>query len=320
MIPTSAPRSTLTRGYTIALGSAAILSTTAVFIRYLTQTYALPALILAFWRDVVVSLTLLAGLGILRPTILRLRRSDLGYLVLYGLLLAVFNSAWTLSVSLNGAAVSTVLAYCSAAFTALLGRWLLKEELHWAKLLAVAVSLGGCVLVAEALDPQAWRLNTFGIIIGVFSGLLWAGYSLLGRSASRRGLNPWTTLFYTFLVASLFLALFNLLPGDFLPGSANTLADFLWLGEAWLGWGLLFLLAAGPTLAGFGMYNVALTHLPSSVVNLIATTEPVFTTAIAFFFLGERLSWVQVIGSVMVLGGVVILRLYEGHMASRKNS
>ena len=40
-------RSQLTRGYSIALLSAVILSTTAIFIRYLTQTYQLPALVLA---------------------------------------------------------------------------------------------------------------------------------------------------------------------------------------------------------------------------------------------------------------------------------
>ena len=46
------------RGYAIALVSAAILSTTAIFIRHLTQSYGLPALVLAFWRDLFVVLTL----------------------------------------------------------------------------------------------------------------------------------------------------------------------------------------------------------------------------------------------------------------------
>jgi len=77
---------------------------------------------------------------------------------------------------------------------------------------------------------------------------------------------------------------------------------------------VLFLLSIGPTLAGFGLYNVALTLLPSSVANLIATSEPVWTAVIAYFFLSERLTWVQVIGSLMVLGGVVLLRMYEGRL------
>jgi drug/metabolite transporter (DMT)-like permease len=317
MNPAPTNRTHLTRGYSIALASAAILSTTAIFIRFLTQTYDLPALILAFWRDLIVSLTLLCGLGLIRPRLMRLRRTHLPYLIIYGLALAIFNSLWTLSVSLNGAAISTVLAYCSAAFTALLGWWFLKEELHWAKLAAVVVSLAGCVLVAGALDPAAWRLHLAGIITGVLSGLLWAVYSLMGRSASQRGLNPWSTLFYTFTFAAVFLLAFNLLPGGLLPGTASRPEDLLWLGNSWVGWGMLILLAAGPTLAGFGLYNVALSHLPSSVVNLIATSEPVFTAVIAFFLLGERLTWVQVGGSVMVLGGVVLLRVYEGWMEKK---
>jgi drug/metabolite transporter (DMT)-like permease len=108
----------------------------------------MPPLVLAFWRDGFVALTLLPVLGLLRPRQLQLKRQYQLYLIVYGLILAIFNSLWTLSVSLNGAAISTVLVYCSAGFTALLGWWLLKERLDWAKLLAVAISLGGCVLVS----------------------------------------------------------------------------------------------------------------------------------------------------------------------------
>lgn len=307
----------LTRGYTAALVSAAILSTTAILIRYLTQTYGLPALILACWRDLIVFFTLLPVLALSRGRLMRVAGRDLLYLLAFGLMMAIFNSLWTLSVAFNGAAVATVLAYSSAAFTAILGRWLLKERLDWAKWLAVALSLAGCVLVSGVLDLGAWRGNLTGIITGILSGLWYAIYTLMGRSASQRGINPWTTLVYTFGFAGVFLLGFNLLGGGFLPGAATRLADFLWLGNSWLAWGVLILLAAGPTLAGFGMYNVALTHLPSAVVNLIATTEPVFTAVIAFFFLGERLTWVQVGGSVLVLGGVALLRLYEGWITGR---
>jgi len=317
MSNTAINKTQLTRGYMAAFFSAIILSTTAIFIRYLTQTYHLPALVLAFWREVVVALSMLAALGVLQPALLRASRSHLRYLVLYGLALAIFNSLWTLSVALNGAAVSTVLAYCSGGFTALLGWWLLKERLDWAKLVAVALCLGGCVLISGALDPAAWRVNLAGIITGVLSGLFYAIYSLMGRSASQRGLNPWTTLVYTFGFAAVFMLGFNLLGKGFLPGAISRPADFLWLGKDWVGWSILILLAVGPTLAGYGLYNVSLTHLPSSVANLIVSMEPAFTAVIAYFLLGERLTWVQVGGSLMVLGGVVFLRIYEGWLAGR---
>lgn len=302
----------LSRGYLIALLSAAILSTTAILIRYLTVRYQLPALVLAFWRDSFVTLTLLPTLALLHPELLRIERRHFPYLLLYGLVLAAFNSLWTLSVALNGASISTVLAYCSAGFTALLGRWLLDERLDWAKIVAVALSLGGCVLVAEALDPAAWRANPLGILTGILSGLAYAVYSLMGRSAGRRGLNPWTTLLYTFGGAAGFLLGFNLLLGGILPGAAAHPAELFWLGSALAGWGVLLILAAGPTVAGFGLYNTSLTLLPSSVANLILTTEPVFTALIAYFLLGERLNGIQIGGSLLILAGVAFLRIYEG--------
>lgn len=314
----SAPNTShLTRGYTIAVVSAAILSLTAIFIRHLTQTYHMPPLVLAFWRDGFVALTLLPVLGSLRPILLRVGRQHLLYLIVYGLVLAIFNALWITSVALNGAAISTVLAYCSAGFTALLGWWFLKERLDWAKLVAVALSLGGCVLVSGVLDPATWRLNLLGILTGIFSGMLYAIYTLMGRSASQRGLNPWTTLFYTFGFAAVFLLTFNLLPGGFLPGAAVRLADFFWLGSALAGWGILFLLAAGPTVLGFGLYNVSLGYLPSSVANLIVTLEPAFTAVIAYFLFGERLKGLQLGGSLMILAGVVFFRIYEGWLAGQ---
>ncbi|MCC7206815.1 MAG: DMT family transporter [Anaerolineae bacterium] len=311
-------KNALTRGYLIALISAAILSTTAIFIRHLTVTYGLPALVLALWRDVFVVATLLVALGLLRPALLRAGRSHLPFLVGYGVVLAVFNALWTLSVAQNGAAIATVLVYSSPAFTALLSCWLLKERLDWAKILVIVTSFAGCVLVSGALDAAAWTANPAGILTGLLSGLGYAGYTLMGRKASQRGLNPWTTLIYTFGFASVVLLAVNLIPGAPLPGSASRPADIFWLDGEWAGWLVLFVLAAVPTVMGFGLYNVSLTLLPSTVVNLIATLEPPFTAVIAYLLLRERLDGVQVVGSLIILGSVALLRIYEGWMAGRR--
>jgi drug/metabolite transporter (DMT)-like permease len=80
---------------------------------------------------------------------------------------------------------------------------------------------------------------------------------------------------------------------------------------------VLFLLAAGPTVAGFGLYNVSLSLLPSSIAQLIVTLEPVFTAAIAYLLLGERLTVVQIAGSLLIMGAVVFLRVYEGQVQKK---
>jgi drug/metabolite transporter (DMT)-like permease len=313
-----AGKTNFTRGYTIALLSAAILSSTAIFIRYITQTFQLPALILAFWRDLFVTVTMLLTLSLVRRSLLKVSRAQLRYLVLFGLVLAAFNSIWTTSVVLNGAAVATMLAYCSGGFTVLLGWWFLRERLDWGKVLAVVLTLSGCALVSGALERSAWSLSLPGILAGILSGLAYAVYTLMGRSASQRGINPWTALVYTFGFATLFLLATNLIPGGFIPGAATGTSDLLWLGRSLPGWGMLLLLAVGPTLLGFGTYNISLVYLPSSVVNLVVTLEPVFTAVIAYFLLGERLTAIQLGGSLLILGGVAILRIYEGRLAGRE--
>ena len=144
---------------------------------------------------------------------------------------------------------------------------------------------------------------------GSFSGLLYAAYSLMGRTAKHRQINPWTALFYTFFFAALILLAINLLPLSFIPATASLPAEMFFLGTQWRGWLLLLILAAGPTLLGYGLYNVSLSLLPSSTANLIVTIEPVLTSITAYFLLGERLTPLELLGSGLIMTALVILRL-----------
>jgi drug/metabolite transporter (DMT)-like permease len=298
-----------TRGYLICLGATISWAFTGIIIRYLNVKFGLPALVLAYWRDLFVTLGLLLALAITHPARLRLPSGQFKFLAVYGMVLAFFNTLWTFSVALNGAAVSTVLAYSSAAFTAILGWWLLNESLGKVKLFAVALGFTGCVFVSGAYDLSVWRLNPFGILTGILTGLLFAGYSLLGRASSNRSINPWTALVYTFSFAAILLLGMNLASGwitETPPG-----AQLLWLGRSTLGWGILLLLALGPTIGGFGLYSLSLTLLPASVANLIAMLEPALTAVMAYLLLGERLNGMQWLGSLCIIGCVLIVRLNE---------
>jgi drug/metabolite transporter (DMT)-like permease len=297
------------KGFLIALISAFVLAFTGIIIRWVSEVYQLPALVIAFWRDFFVVACALPFLLILKPGLLKVRPFDVPFLILFGWVLAVFNIAWTLAVTLIGAAVATVLVYSSAGFTAILGAFLLNEQLGIRKWLAVGLCLSGSVLVSGATRGAAWQSNPLGILTGLFSGLLYALYSLMGRRGSQKSINPWTILFYAFLFAAIILLFINLLPGDFIPGTANQPADLFQLKTAWRGWLLLVILAAGPTLIGFGLYNVSLGLLPSSTANLILTVEPLLTALIAYFLLGERLILQEVMGGTLIIGALILLRL-----------
>ena len=312
------PIAQLTRGYLICFIAAVLWSTTAIFIRYLTVEFSLPPIVLAFWRDLFVFLTIFIILWIFRGSLLRIKRKDAWFMLLYGLILALFNTIWTFSVALNGAAVATVLVYSSPAFTAILGHWIFSERLDLLKTLVILLSIIGCVLVSGAYIPEVWEINLPGIVIGLISGLGLAGYSLMGRASARRSINPWTALTYSFGVATFCLLGFNLLPSLSTSGLAST--NLLWLGSSLNGWSVLLILGVLPTLGGFGLYTVSLTYLPAGVANLIATLEPVMTAVLAYIFLNERLDGIQIAGSALILASILFLRIREGRLPEQTGS
>jgi drug/metabolite transporter (DMT)-like permease len=97
--------------------------------------------------------------------------------------------------------------------------------------------------------------------------------------------------------------LFPLLPGA--AGSFKALLPDLPVN----GWLILLFLSFVPTIFGFGFYNMSMNYLPASIVNLLATLEPAMTAVEAYIFLDERMTIIQIVGSVIILSAVLIVRL-----------
>ena len=300
-------RSAISRGYLIAILGTIVWSFTGIFIRYLTDVIAMPVLVMAVWRDALVAVTLVIIFLALNRSLFRIDRKHIPFLIAYGFVLSLYNMLWTLSVKFNGAAVSTVLVYGSPTVTALLERWLFSEKIKLHQYFAIAISIIGVMFVAEAFSPIVWELNFPGFIVGLLSGLGMSGFSLMGRETAKREVNTWSALLYSFAIAAVFLLFYDVL------SSGTALSDIgkrmLWLGDSAEGWGLLILLAVGPTLGGYGLYTLSLRYLQATVSNLIATLEPPLTTIEAYILLEERLTLPQIIGGVLILGSVVLLRI-----------
>lgn len=302
------------RGYLIGLGATVFLSFTGILISYLNRSYNLPSMVLAFWRDCFVALGLIIVFALFRRSRLRLERSHWAFFVLYGLTLSIFNSMWTFSVQFNGAAIATVLAFSSPAMTAALAHFIFKEQINRVKVSSIVISLLGTVLVSGAGDPSAWRINPFGIIFGLLTGLFFAFYTLVGKTSSNKSIDPWTTMLYGFSSAVFFLFLFNLFTNVLL--GQPLLGNFLWLGTSFSGWAILVFLGIGPTVGGYGLYLMSLGYLPATIANLIGALEPAFTAIWAYLIFKEQLTIIQLIGSLLVFASVILLRLGD---ASRRS-
>ncbi len=317
-LETSTPtsnRAHLNRGYTLGLIGILFWSTTAIFISYLLKNYPLQPLTLAFWRDVFVVSALFSGLLIFRRSALRGSTAHRRFLVLYGFSLALMNISWTLSVALNGAAVSTVMVYASPGITAIAARFFFKERLSLIRVFAFIGGLIGAALVANATDPAQWNVNAGGIVIGILSAFGFSFYSLMGKAVSHRQINSWTATLWAFSTAAIMLLPTALIASAVgvahAPAAEAANYGLFSLGTHWSGWLILFILAVIPTLGGFGFYTASLGYLPTGTANLLATLEPVLTTILAYLLLHESLSPIQLIGGGLIVASVMSLRLEE---------
>ncbi len=61
-----------------------------------------------------------------------------------------------------------------------------------------------------------------------------------------------------------------------------------------------------PTVIGFCAWNAALSRVSLNVVSVMQYLSPVITMFLAYVMLGESLTWLQAIGAVLALSGVMI--------------
>jgi drug/metabolite transporter (DMT)-like permease len=297
-------------GYLIAMLSAVILSTTGIFIAYLSREFALPPLVLSFWREFLVFLILLIYLAFKNPAALRAAGRNYTFLIPYGIVLAVFNALWTFSVALNGAALGTFLVYTSPIFTAILSRLFLKDKMSVLHMFCILLSISGCLFISGFLSESNSLVSPLGLGTGLLSGLAFGVYTMLGRQAGEGADTDsvWSFLCWIFGIASLVMLLMNAISLN-LPFKENLLAGNLFhLGSSFKGWTVLLLLAGLPTLSGYGSYNLSLKYLPPLTVSLIASSEPAFTAVLAYFLLNERMGPSAAAGCCLILISVILIQ------------
>lgn len=271
---------------------------------YLMTNLGMPALLLALWRNIFACIGLAVALWILNKKSLILKLNNLKFYIAYGFILSIFNSIWSKSVQENGAAVATVLGYSSSGFTVIGAYFFFKESISAKKILAVILSIAGCIMVSEAYSPAMWRLKPLGIAAGLLSGLAFAAYTLVGKEAAHRRYDTWTSMLYCFTFGTCFLFVFNLVytvPG--FPGAQASLLPQIPAS----GWALLVFLSLVPTIFGYGLYTLSMNYLPASIASLIAALEPAFTAAQSYLLLGERMSIIQILGSLIIIASLILV-------------
>lgn len=250
---------------------------------------------IVFLRAVLTTVIMFVVLLVKDRRLFRIRLKDLWCFAGTGLLSIVFfNLCYFKEITLTSLSVAAILLYTAPAWVMLLSAVIFRERLTRWKMLALALSFAGLILVTGVLGGGE-RLTWQTALIGLGAGLGYALYSIFGRFALMRGYETYTISFYTFLFATagtLFLAR----PGKVAAAVTGSTSGILLA--------VTFVLVS--TVIPYLTYTLGLKGVENGQASIIASVEPVVATLNGILWFHEKLTYAVFLGAALVLAGIVI--------------
>ncbi len=232
------------------------------------------------------------------------RKNEWAYFALLGFLGITFHQ-WLQSNGLQTSEAGTTawIVATTPVFMALLAWAVLKETLTWSKTLGIFLAFAGVLLVVSKGDLSSISIGRFGAPgdkLILVSAVNWAVFSVL----SRRGLKTYPAglmMFYVMALGWVFTTVLFFATENITTISALTFNG--WLGIAFLG-----IFCSG--LAYIAWYD-ALQALSAAQTGVFLYIEPLVAVIVAFFVLGEPITWVSLAGGGIILFGVWLVNREE---------
>jgi drug/metabolite transporter (DMT)-like permease len=211
-----------------------------------------------------------------------------------GVFLGVDLICWHRAIADIGAGLATVLANLQVVAVPLLAWALLGERPGRRVLVALPVVLAGVVLISGALEQGAYGSDpTAGALLGVATGLTYAGFILVFRHGSAGRRPPAGPLFDVTVSAAA-----TTLAGGLLLGDVDLVPT--WPGHAWL-----VTLALTSQILGWLLISTSLPLLPAAIASMLLTIQPIGSMVLGAIIFGEAPTALQIGGVAALLAGVV---------------
>ena len=228
---------------------------------------------------------------------LRVGRRDLLFLFFMGLFgVAGFYLFYFYTVQESTIGTAAILLYSFPAMVAVLARIFLGESLTPPKILALVLVVGGIFLVAGAYDPVNLEVSPFVLATGLLAALCFGLYPIFGKPVTGR-LDPSTILTYALGFGALVLFV----------TAIPTLDTLVGLPPGY--YALLFSMALAHTALGYALYTFGIRRLEAGQTAMIATMEAVVAMVLGVMLLGEALTFLKVLGGLLVLSGAVLAQI-----------
>ena len=254
-------------------------------------------------RTIGCALILLIYILIVNPGSLKVRRAEIPFLLLFGVLAyALTPFLFFLSVELLPVAIAALLAFLAPVLVALWLRYVKHEAVGWSIWLSLVLVVGGLILVSQVWSGMT--LNPLGVFFGLLTAAALAAYLILGEAGARRR-DVMSLAFWGFAIATITWSI--LAPWWNFPWNLLTTTTSLFDGAV-TGipvWSLVIVMIAISVIP-FVLVLMSLQRIGAQRGGILGTTEPLWAALLAFILLGEVLSPIQGLGGLVVLAGVIV--------------
>ncbi len=175
----------------------------------------------------------------------------------------------------------------------------LKEKINGLQLLAMMLSFFGVVLVLSKGDVQLlldFQFNT-GDLWMVAAVCVWGLYSVCSKWAMKTT-SPLMTTLYAGLFGILTLVPFTSTDFTFSNINSSFILSLLYTGII-------------STVVCMVFWNIGVQKLGATTSGIFLNFNPIFTALLAFLFIGEKLSWLQGIGGLIVILGCYLFTHFK---------
>jgi drug/metabolite transporter (DMT)-like permease len=256
-------------------------------------------------RSTGAALALGTALLVARPRLLRIRRGELLFLAVFGILgLALVQWLYFFAIHRLQIGIALIIQYLAPVLIALWARFVAKEPVRRRIWVALVLALGGLSLVVDLW--HGFSLDTLGTAAALGAAIAFALYILLAEHAVGRR-DPVSLLCLGFAVAAVFWAVIQ--PWWSFPAGLvddRVRLDGVLLATTTPIWLLMLTMIVVGTILPFLLLVGALRHVSATRVGVTAMFEPVAGALVAYAWLGESLSAAQLTGGAVVLGGILL--------------
>lgn len=298
----AAPRPLL--GYLMVLSAASLWAVNGTVSKAIL-TSGLTSIRLAEVRSTGAVFGLGLALLLVRPQSLSVTARELPFLAAFGIFgLAFVQWFYFLAIHRLEIGVALLIQYVAPVLVALYARFVAKEEVRQRIWVALILAVAGLSLVVDVWGGLS--LNPWGVAAALGSAVTFSLYILLAEHAIGRR-DPLSLLWFGLLFSALFWAIIQ--PWWSFPAGLFddevTLAGSLLTTEAPV-WLLMIVMIVVGTIIPFGLLVGSLRHISATRVGITAMWEPVAAAVVAYAWLGEALSGIELVGGSLVLGAILL--------------